>query len=247
MSSPLFFMHIPKTAGTSLRYLLEREYRPHLGVYYPPHVPDSLPSDTEYQAVTGHFKWGFHGTQPARYVTFLREPLKQLVSHYRHIQRSNHPDHQPYKDLGWVAFAQTPFASNIQTAYLLGLADGSTLTAADGERAFARLMSFEAFGITEQFDASIVMMWSALGWRRPLYLTINQGEGAQPTLDAELIQALQATQPADQRLYALALQAFESRWKEVAHSGLKLRLYRLLNAGYTQLTPWLVRAKQALK
>lgn len=247
MSSPIFFMHIPKTAGTSLRYLLEREYRPHLEAYYPPQVPELLPVNSTASAVTGHFKWGFHGSYPARYVTFLREPIQQVISHYRHIQRSQNTDHQAYKKLSIVEFAQSDFAANIQTAYLLGLPTGAQPDHTAGEQAFQQLLRCEAFGITERFDASVVLMRQSLGWRRPYYLTINQGEGPQLQLTSAEIQALQQSQAADLKLYALATALFEERWQALPANTLKLALYRRMNKTYTLLTPWWVRAKQILQ
>lgn len=95
-------MHIPKTAGTSLRATLDAQYpeneRLHLypaenleGAIDPlrfSHVP--LDQRRQLRFVMGHFAWGIHTHVPGnyRYVTMLRDPVDRVASlyyHFRHI------------------------------------------------------------------------------------------------------------------------------------------------------------------
>ena len=101
-AGPLLFMHIPKTAGTTLRAVVERQYRPTtLFSLYPGHEAqlDALRvrvSDRPPAAVMGHFRFGLHAAFPAggRYVTFLRDPVDQVISHYNHLLNSDSPEHR---------------------------------------------------------------------------------------------------------------------------------------------------------
>lgn len=90
------FLHISKTAGTSLRNTLMRTVPPgELLLIYPGTTPGlsvarshrvTLPQRDRLRWVFGHVKYGFdrHVTQPCRYVTFIREPLDRLRSNFAH-------------------------------------------------------------------------------------------------------------------------------------------------------------------
>lgn len=98
----LLFMHIPKTAGTSLRHLLERMYRGRDSAYlYDPndmrgaiHPRDFAAMPEEDRArlalVVGHFQFGIHEWIPrtATYLTMVRDPIDRLISLYYHYKNS---------------------------------------------------------------------------------------------------------------------------------------------------------------
>ncbi|MBG0789079.1 MAG: sulfotransferase family 2 domain-containing protein [Desulfovibrionaceae bacterium] len=98
MASPLFFLHIPKTAGTTLNAVLdanfaldavldlytEEQYRAVRDLTY-----DRL---REYVLVRGHifvrdFGEIFDGPVPLRAFTFLRDPVLRVISEYFYLKR----------------------------------------------------------------------------------------------------------------------------------------------------------------
>ncbi len=91
----VIFLHIPKTAGTSLRVaaiagLLPSErlfvYEAPFGLTLPELAALSMEQRRAARLVAGHAYYGidrFLG-MPARYVTFLREPMARLRSHAAH-------------------------------------------------------------------------------------------------------------------------------------------------------------------
>ena len=90
------FLHIPKTAGTSLRNtLLGRVPRGEFMLLYPGKAPGlslqrshcvRLAQRNRLRWIFGHCKFGYDRfvTRPCRYYTFIREPLQRLRSNFAH-------------------------------------------------------------------------------------------------------------------------------------------------------------------
>jgi sulfotransferase famil protein len=125
-SKPLFiFVHIPKTAGTSVTRGL-REIFGIKKVYRPPprgfrlirEMP--LSEFAPYRCVSAHMpmrvlraKFG----DEASYFTVIREPVARVVSFYRHVLRDErHADHEVAKGAGmrgWLAHLQSADESRL--------------------------------------------------------------------------------------------------------------------------------------
>ncbi len=93
----LFFVHIPKCAGTSIRNVLRRWYGPGL-VMLNSYVPQALAEATAAlgrtpEAVAGHFRYGMHEAIACTplYVSMTRDPVDRFVSLYKHVRAS--PEH----------------------------------------------------------------------------------------------------------------------------------------------------------
>lgn len=71
------FLHIPRTAGTTLSHILKQKY-PTTKVSSST-LPDKLPTECVY----GHFKYD---GREAKWITFLREPYSRLRSLYNHMK-----------------------------------------------------------------------------------------------------------------------------------------------------------------
>jgi hypothetical protein len=97
-STTVLFMHIPKTAGTSMRRMLESVYdKEDVAYLYDPHdwptaiLPQNfagvpIEQRSRMRLVVGHFPYGIHRLLPgpSTYVTVLRDPMDRLISLYHH-------------------------------------------------------------------------------------------------------------------------------------------------------------------
>lgn len=184
LESLTLFLHIPKTAGTTLLRLVERQYRrlPEaqvVRVYSQADIEAGLGGRRPGVAI-GHFRFGFHrtaGEGPFRYVAFLRDPVERVVSEYHYLRGLDDGLARRMRGLSLSEFAATPHGSNLQTKFVVGDArrvDVDPDAALDEAR---RNLSehFAAVGITERFDESIVCVADALGWRAVRYVPTNIG------------------------------------------------------------------------
>ena len=86
-----YFLHIPKTGGTSLSKIIdqfyqEKEILPHKTWN---ELLSNWPLDTsQVRLVRGHFGYGLHhifGRENMRYFTMLRDPVERTISQYHHM------------------------------------------------------------------------------------------------------------------------------------------------------------------
>jgi hypothetical protein len=104
----LIFLHIPKAAGTSLHRIIGRQY-PQPSIFSIDGA-DVYGSIEEFKGLSesqrariaclkGHMPFGLHRylPQPCAYITFLRDPIDRIVSHYYFVLRT--PSHYLYEQV----------------------------------------------------------------------------------------------------------------------------------------------------
>jgi hypothetical protein len=196
---PLFFMHITKTAGMSMRLYLGGQYHSH-EVHPAATWRDVLGHETElktFRLVQGHFHYNLRGlvAQNARMLVLLRDPLQRMVSALRHLQRDPafHPDHRLAKDLTLQQMLRHPGLMknqrNVHARFLCASVPAADVVAflqrelpnnpaadpADLEGppefqlAKERLESIEFVGITEDIGAVVAAMARTMHYHPPLY------------------------------------------------------------------------------
>lgn len=183
----LIFLHIPKTAGTTLRTIVNRQYPSHTILCGPGfelrELLRTLPEHRKraIRVLQGHMPFGLHEylAEPAQYITMLRDPIDRVISTYYFIMRR--PRNRLYKEVvgnnmslsDFVRSGVAPRASNQQTRAISGLRD-SDITTRDLDIAKRNVdVYFSAVGFTEQFDESIVLFKRVLGWQDIQYIRRN--------------------------------------------------------------------------
>src|SRR6059058_5429994 len=140
----LIFLHIPKTAGTTLNRIIEWQYSPFEIFTMDPYriraTPERLKRLPErrrrrLRMVRGHMLYGIHEFLPqgATYFTMLRDPVARALSTYYFIlRRPLNPLHRKVKGGGLTiedCIQQFPERHNLQCRFIAGVKD----TAIGGE------------------------------------------------------------------------------------------------------------------
>ena len=201
----LIFLHIPKTAGTTLKRVIERQYSvSEIGkCYYQKRIKTlqeaidrihALPKEQSdaIKIVVGHVGFGVHEhlPWPCSYITMLRDPIDRVISSYYQTRRGNlDPLREEAQRLSLKDFVSSGLVSamnNGQTRLLSGASVEEDLTGKkieyggcdEGmlERAKKNLREqFKVVGLSERFDESLMLMKRVLGWSSIYYVKANVG------------------------------------------------------------------------
>jgi hypothetical protein len=245
------FVHIPKTAGTTINRIIDRQYPAHARHWIKRHnvgVEEfralSPTHRAELRLVRGHIPYGLHEYvhEPVAYFTILRQPIERLISYYYFVQRE--PEHylHDYANTQGVTLQryvesrvslqtdnfQTRLISGIWTDVGYGECDQATLTLAKHNLA----EHFAVVGLTERFDETLLLLQRAFAWRNVFYrrLNVTQGRPPRETLSAETLAVLQEHNRLDLELYTYAKELFRRKVREQGASfPLTVRTFQCAN------------------
>jgi len=245
----LFFIHIPKTAGTTFQTILSRVYRstPYCSVY--PNWETSKPVIVGHswgaalRAVGGHFPYGLHDDPELRplvseevdYVTFLRDPVARVVSHFNHVMNGEYPDHREVfaRHPTIEKFLEHKWARDVQTKFILGYEyriDDDPEAAIRDATAILR-DRIQVVGLAERFDESLILCAEAFGWELPTYVSENRAVDRAKKLRVKdlaksTIDRIKAANRCDMAVYERAKALFEEQCARTPGFAVKLNRYR---------------------
>lgn len=236
----LLYLHIPKTAGSSVSDLIRSHY--HQEEIRTVSPPDYLASERAlYSAdeseksglrlVEGHFNFGLHRAfaQQGAYFTILREPVDRLVSLYYFIRSAkSHPRHEIALGMSLEEFACSgvnPEIENCQTKMLSGRPESNFVngrepcTEEDLERAKRHLREhFLGVGLFESLDLSLLMLSRKMGWpvARAGRKNVTSKRRRVADLSPEELDAVVSVNAFDLQLYNYARTLFHGQLRQLS-------------------------------
>jgi len=198
----VIFLHVPKTAGTTLGHIIERQYPKGTVHEIEPETQQAgiaafkaLPAEARARVrlLRGHIGYGLHSylQPPVTYITMLRHPVERVLSHYYYVRgdvergTARPQDHVTFADVArmslvdYVRHAHSADIRNGQTKLIAGGMTGWDAARDDIDETVltAALRTLEhdvhVIGLTERFDESVLLLRHALGWSMPFYVRAN--------------------------------------------------------------------------
>jgi len=219
----LIFLHIPKTAGTTLNRIIEWQYSPFDVFTMDPYriraTPERLARLPEarrrrLRMVRGHMLYGIHECLPqgGTYFTMLRDPVARVLSAYHFVlRRPLNPLHRKVKKerLGIEEYVRLfPERHNLQCRLIAGVKSTQINDQRLIDRAKENLAnSFSVVGISEQFEESLILMATTFGWQIPFYKNRKVSK-ARPQIDPATKEMIREYNRLDVELYEFGKQLF---------------------------------------
>lgn len=220
----LIFLHIPKTAGTTLNRIIEWQYNPLTIFTMDPYriraTPERLKKLSEQRrrrlrVVRGHLYYGVHEFLPqgATYITMLREPVARFFSSYYFIQRRPlHPMHRKVttERIGVEDFIRlTPHRQNLQCSLISGIKNNGTCDERALENAKENLVkSFSVVGICERFEESLMLIATTFDWDVPFYENRKVSK-TRPEIEPGAVEMIREHNRLDLELYEFGKNIFQ--------------------------------------
>jgi hypothetical protein len=218
----LIFIHIPKTAGSTLNKIIKSQF-PNKSIFKVDGFKEGKSIEelkkldkkerNKIRCVMGHMSFGVHKylPRPSNYITVLRNPVDRLISLYYFILRqTEHPLHESIvsNNLSLEDFVNSDLTSlgihNVQTRMLAG---NKVETSSQLNLAKKNLQkSFTAVGLTEKFDRSLELFSEKLGWQVDEYRSMNvtQNRPQRADISQQIIQLIEEKNSFDMELYEFA-------------------------------------------
>ena len=218
----LFFVHIPKCAGSSFRQVLKRWFGEN-ALFIDTHDGAVLAKavgqrPSAPRGIAGHMPFGLHEGLPLRpcYVSLVRHPLDRFVSFYRHARRtSDHPLHPAAARLGLEDF----YDFSLQDERARGSTVGVQCFFLSRSRGFepARAVIDRRYALlapTERYGEFVAALAERFDRQPPELPPRNVGDAGPDGLEAAraaLGERIRTDHAEDLRLFTYVCETFEAR------------------------------------
>lgn len=218
-----FFIHVPKTAGTTMLRIIEDRYPAGSveSLYLAP--PEEAAAriakiGPQVRIVAGHVDYSYSANFPGPFRAFamLREPVDRAISLFYFVKgEPSHPSHQAVLD-GKISIEEmSREQGGMQARFIAGFSttepvDDATLLAQAKTHLVEKIA---VFGLTERFDETLLLLTKALGWPLRGYArkNVTKKRPSKEATDPALLAAIREASAVDVALYEFAREIFEER------------------------------------
>ena len=184
----VIFLHVPKTAGTTVNRLIEWEYPvlqmysvdPVLFTWSSNHLHKLPPKRLRsIRMFKGHMLFGLHKIlpQPASYITVLRDPVDRVLSAFYFMRTYKlHPLYWKFRRENWTLedFVNRSPRTNVQCKIIAGAEYEAPCTAEICATAMENIeRHFSVVGLSERLEESLALMKLRYGWKLESYSSFN--------------------------------------------------------------------------
>ena len=231
MQHRIFFTHIPKTAGSSVKHtLIYPNYKEEEIYCYQGLKRIILCNKKKVKIVIGHFPFGLHRLffDSFAYTTFLRDPLERVISHYYWVKETKYPT---YEHPDWKLHSENSLEEffdkrkfdkfsldyfrlidNLQTRYIAGIENRWRSKDSEYMLETAKLnlvKYYKIFGIQEEFEKSINLLKTNLGLSFQSRVTRQKLTNKKPDISKKTMENIKKNNQLDLYLYDYALKIFQ--------------------------------------
>jgi hypothetical protein len=220
----IFFLHIPKSGGLTLRAILTDHYS--VGTYKSGSKLDGVfDSLADYSLVCQHFRYFDVKESFVDFMkmTFLRDPVSRVISEHHYILDRNHPKK------GTAGVLKDHFLPSegdpIETAENIACKCLSRLNPLDSSIPIEKHLEsakeslahdFDFIGITERMEESIALFCNLVGWEIPAWTPTHNTTPRKISYSQEILDAIALRNWADIALYKYAIELFEKQKTNIA-------------------------------
>ena len=229
----VIFLHLPKTAGTTVNRLIEWEYRlsemysidPVLFKWSAAHLRKLPPGRLKkIRMFKGHMVFGLHEllSQPATYITVLRDPVDRVISAFYFMRTYKlHPLYWKLRRNNWTLedFVYRYQRENVQAKVVAGSDYDAPCTPKILERAKQNLgRHFSVVGLSERLEESLALMKLRFGWKLTSYSSFNvtRSRPKKADLPKATLELIREKNAFDIELYECGREIFEDAVKRNA-------------------------------
>jgi hypothetical protein len=235
----VIFLHIGKTAGSTMRRILQRQFPSRQVLDLTQKIPDpsyrlrregmpdlfgALPDAQRARPrlIMAHTIYGLHEhvPRPSTYVTLLRDPVKLVISLYHFILRR--PAHRIYDEVAGADLSLEDFIRNgvsleADNSQVRAIAGDHSVPFGDVDEAMLDAAKdhieqrFRWVGFVERFDEGLVMLQRTFGWTNTYYIPVNVASGSRQPPDPGVLDLIKEQNRFDIELYRWANQRMDER------------------------------------
>lgn len=247
----LVFVHLRKTAGTTVSYVMWRQFRRGEAININASTVEA--ADEKWNAmspekragvkcVRGHLPYGRELFAPRKttFFTMLRDPVERVISeYYFNLRNAGEKFHVALRRdrMTLDRFANSGMSAEVHNTQTRMLA-GAPLGASSGdllELAWTNLRERLAMaGISERLDESLLLCRAILGWRHVVYrpINVNRWRPAIEKIAPETVAAIEHANSLDRELYRLGCARFDELLREHGITQQEVRTLRRVSSAY---------------